>query len=95
MEIWKEIKNYEGLYEISSLGNVKSLDDEGYFHEEFLKQSDITKNDKTLKLCNIINEMSLASHFIGSNDANLSAFICLLRKGKNITDLRDGGLIIY
>lgn len=75
--------------------NVKSLDDEGYFHEEFLKQSDITKNDKTLKLCNIINEMSLASHFIGSNDANLSAFICLLRKGKNITDLRDGGLIIY
>ena len=74
---------------------VKSLDEEGYFHEEFLKQSDITKNDKTLKLCNIVHEMSLATHFIGSNDANLSAFICLLRKGKKITDLRDGGLIIY
>lgn len=25
MEIWKEIKGYEGLYEISSLGNVKSI----------------------------------------------------------------------
>lgn len=25
MEIWKEIKNYEGLYEISSKGRVKSL----------------------------------------------------------------------
>jgi hypothetical protein len=26
MEIWKPIKNYEGLYEISNLGRVKSLD---------------------------------------------------------------------
>ena len=25
MEIWKNIKGYEGLYEISSLGRVKSL----------------------------------------------------------------------
>ena len=24
-EIWKDIKDYEGLYQISSLGNVKSL----------------------------------------------------------------------
>lgn len=24
MEIWKDIKNYEGLYQISNLGNVKS-----------------------------------------------------------------------
>ena len=26
MEIWKPIKNYEGLYEVSSLGNIRSLD---------------------------------------------------------------------
>ena len=26
MEIWKEIKGYEGLYEVSSLGKVRSLD---------------------------------------------------------------------
>ena len=25
MEIWKDIKGYEGLYKISSYGNVKSL----------------------------------------------------------------------
>ena len=25
-EIWKPIKNYEGLYEVSNLGNVRSLD---------------------------------------------------------------------
>ena len=26
MEIWKEIKGYEGLYEVSSEGRVRSLD---------------------------------------------------------------------
>lgn len=26
MEIWKEIKGYEGLYEVSNLGNVRSID---------------------------------------------------------------------
>ena len=25
MELWKEIKGYEGLYEVSDLGNVRSL----------------------------------------------------------------------
>ena len=25
MEIWKDIKGYEGLYQVSNLGNVKSL----------------------------------------------------------------------
>lgn len=25
MEIWKDIENYEGLYQVSNLGNVKSL----------------------------------------------------------------------
>lgn len=24
-EIWKDVKGYEGLYEVSNLGNVKSL----------------------------------------------------------------------
>lgn len=24
-EVWKDIKNYEGLYQISNLGNIKSL----------------------------------------------------------------------
>ena len=25
-EIWKNIKNYEGLYQVSNFGNVRSLD---------------------------------------------------------------------
>jgi hypothetical protein len=25
MEIWKDIKNFEGLYQVSNLGRVKSL----------------------------------------------------------------------
>ena len=25
-EIWKDIKGYEGLYQVSNLGNIKSLD---------------------------------------------------------------------
>ena len=25
MEIWKDIPNYEGLYQVSNLGNVRSL----------------------------------------------------------------------
>ena len=25
-EIWKDIENYEGLYQISNLGNVRSVD---------------------------------------------------------------------
>lgn len=26
MEIWKDVVGYEGLYQVSNLGNVKSLD---------------------------------------------------------------------
>ena len=25
MEIWKDVKNYEGLYQVSNLGNVKRI----------------------------------------------------------------------
>ena len=27
MEIWKDIKGYEGYYQVSNLGNVRSLDE--------------------------------------------------------------------
>ena len=26
IEIWKDIKDYEGLYQVSNLGNIRSLD---------------------------------------------------------------------
>lgn len=45
-EIWKDIKGYEGLYQISSFGNVKSLDryiinkngDKQFFPKKYLTQ---------------------------------------------------------
>ncbi len=37
MEIWKEIKGFEGLYEVSNLGRVKSLKRKFTSKEKFLK----------------------------------------------------------
>jgi len=28
MELWKDIKDYEGMYQVSNLGRIKSLDDD-------------------------------------------------------------------
>lgn len=60
----------------------------GYYHKEFLKLPNETKKKNTIHLCNIVNHMVKASHYIGSNDGNLSAFITLLRENKYVTDLR-------
>lgn len=42
-EIWKDIKDYEGLYQISNLGNVKSLNYNHTGKEKLLKPQ-ITKD---------------------------------------------------
>ena len=47
-EIWKPVRNYEGLYEVSNLGRVRSLertvwDNRGYYRtvpERILKPQD-------------------------------------------------------
>lgn len=44
-EIWKDIKGYEGLYQVSNLGNVKSL--AKIIH---MKKYDKKTEDKILKL---------------------------------------------
>ena len=58
MEIWKEIKDYEGIYEISNLGNIKSLKRKGtngkimcYFDNGmgYLRVK-LTKNNKSKSL---------------------------------------------
>ena len=38
MEIWKDIKGYEGYYQISNLGKVKSLNYSRTGKEQILKQ---------------------------------------------------------
>ena len=42
-EIWKDIKGYEGLYQVSNLGNVKSLSRYHHKKEQILKPN--LKND--------------------------------------------------
>ena len=37
-EIWKDIKGYEGLYQVSNLGRVKSLNYNRTKKEKILKQ---------------------------------------------------------
>ena len=37
MEIWKEVKGYEGLYKVSNLGNIKSLPKKGNPKGKILK----------------------------------------------------------
>lgn len=39
-EMWKPVKDYEGLYEISSLGRVKSLNYKGTGKEKILKNTE-------------------------------------------------------
>ncbi len=46
-EIWKDIPDYEGLYQISNLGNVRSIKNDIYT----LKQNDDGKGYKKVRLC--------------------------------------------
>lgn len=71
------------------------MNENGYYHEEFIKLPNDIKASKSLLLCDIVNELVASTHYVGSNDANLSSFVTLLRGGKNVTDLRKGGVIIY
>ncbi len=42
MEIWKDIEGYEGKYQISNFGNVKSL--ETWTGDKYIKREKILKN---------------------------------------------------
>lgn len=43
-EVWKDIKGYEGLYQVSNLGRVKSLPK--YYKNNYLSQEKILKPHK-------------------------------------------------
>ena len=49
-EIWKPVKDYEGLYEISSLGRVKNLNYRGTGKEKILKNTEDRKGYSTISL---------------------------------------------
>lgn len=50
-EIWKSIKGYEGLYEISNLGRVKSLNYNRTGKEKILKPSKINSGYLHITIC--------------------------------------------
>lgn len=47
-EIWKDIEGYEGLYQVSNLGRVKSLDK--YINSGIKNNSYVKRKEKILKL---------------------------------------------
>lgn len=51
MEEWKDIEGYEGLYQVSNLGNVKSLGNNKSRKEKLLKPGKNKKNYLTVILC--------------------------------------------
>lgn len=50
MEIWKDVVGYEGFYQVSNFGNVKSLGNEFSRKERFLKLSPQSKGYLTVVL---------------------------------------------
>lgn len=69
-EIWKDIKNYEGLYQVSNFGNVKSL-------ERKIKRLEHTKkiNEKLLK--KVIDKTGY--YIVGLSKNNKNKKICVHR----------------
>jgi len=70
VEVWKDIKGYEGLYEVSNLGKVRSLRNNIILTQSFCK-------DKYLKvkLCNVRQRTIqvhrlVAAAFITNKDDN-------------------------
>ena len=52
-EIWKDIIDYEGLYQISNLGNVKSLKYSGGNKEKIIKGNLLNNGYLTITLCKV------------------------------------------
>ena len=77
-EIFRDIQGYEGLYQVSNLGRVKSL-----LKGKILKQADTTTGYKKVKLCNG-NKKDYKIHRLVAY-----AFIPLV-EGKEIINHKDG-----
>lgn len=87
MEIWKDIKGYKGLYQVSSLGNVysfitnktlsKYIGNAGYYQVKLYKDGGITWNIHVL----IVNT------FLGNSAGNHTNHINSIKTDNNISNL--------
>lgn len=89
IEIWKDIKDYEGLYQISSLGRVRHVPKNFYLKSNYTpngyEKVTLTKN-KNKKYPNV--HRLLAMHFL----ENVRAFPCVNHKNGNKQDNSLGNL---
>jgi hypothetical protein len=69
-EIWKDVVGYEGLYQVSNLGMVKSLPRKYSPNEKIIRPSYLSMGYEMQKLCNngfserILRHRLVAIHFI-------------------------------
>ena len=91
-EIWKDIVDYEGLYQVSNMGRVKSLYDGGHkiFREKILKSGKSGNGYLSVKLCKdgkrkryYIHRLVLSTFNPVENMENLEVNHINENKGKN------------
>lgn len=86
MEIWKEIEGYEGRYQISNMGRVKSLQYHRGQKEKIMKPRTVTKNngrqmysyvmlskDCHIKCCKI--HRLVAEYFVANSDPENKIYV--------------------
>ena len=75
LEVWKDIKYYEGIYQVSNFGNVKSLGNSFSRKERFLKLSPQSKGYLTVVLQKnatrkmVLTHRLVAEHFIYNTES--------------------------
>lgn len=96
MEIWKPVVGYEWLYEVSSLGNVKSLNYNHTGKEKIIKYSSSSKyslvslsKDKIVKAQNIHRIVAQAFLWLDINSK-----LCVCHKDDNPSNNRLDNLFI-
>ena len=89
-EIWKDVKGYEGLYSVSTLGRVKS-----HITKRILKQTSVGNNDMQVTLCcdgikkHIYVSQIVAFTYIGFPNKKFNECICHLNKIKTDNSLAN------
>lgn len=91
-EIWKDIKGYEGIYQVSNLGNVRSLDRYGFikgnktfFKGKQLKQKTDKRKYKRVSLCKEGKQRTITVHrlVMESFVENIFNYPCINHKDEN------------
>lgn len=84
MEIWKDIKDYEGLYQISNYGRVKSLSNSQKRKEKILKP-EIRTGYYSINLCKNGNQKNTRIHRLVAEAfiPNPDNLLCVNHKDEN------------